>query len=70
MKAYEDWPQGDAGDAIDFACDHVKDKPMLFLEDWRVGRADQWPEYMKWLATQHAGAKAAKARRAQPQVKP
>jgi hypothetical protein len=52
------WPQGDAGDAIDFACDHAKE-PMFFLEDWRSGRADEWPEYMHWLKVQRDGARAA-----------
>lgn len=42
------WPLGDAGDAVDFACDHAKE-PVFFLEDWRADRAGEWPDYMKWL---------------------
>jgi hypothetical protein len=52
------WPQGDAGDAVDFACDHAKE-PIFFLNDWRSGRADEWPEYMRWLNVQRDGARAA-----------
>jgi hypothetical protein len=55
------WPQGDAGDAIDFACDHISPMPKMrwFLEDWRGGKADEWPDYMRWLNVQREGARAA-----------
>lgn len=48
----------EAADAIDFACDHASE-PLFFLEDWRMGRANEWPEYMRWLKAQRDGARAA-----------
>lgn len=54
------WPQGEAADAIDFACDHASE-PLFFLEDWRMGRANEWPEYMRWLKVQRDGARAAQS---------
>jgi hypothetical protein len=63
--AYWDRPFGDAGDAIDYALDHLS--PMAntrwFLDDWRLAGADsnfadRWPDYMRWLKVQQEGAKA------------
>lgn len=56
---------GDAGDAIDFACDHAGE-PIFFLEDWRKDGAIEWLEYQRWLAVQREGAKRARA--AQPKA--
>jgi hypothetical protein len=46
------WPNGDAGDAVDFACDHAKE-PLFFLEDWRKDGAREWPDYRRWLKVQY-----------------
>ena len=60
-------PQGDAGDAIDFAVGHcAPDEAVAFLDDWRSDRTDEWPGYVKWLATQRRGAAEAKARTPSP----
>lgn len=57
-------PQGDAGDAIDWACGHARaGEALAFLDDWRMDRADEWPEYMKWVAFQHKCAAESKAER-------
>jgi hypothetical protein len=64
-RAYWERPFGDAGDAIDYALDHLS--PMAntcwFLDDWRLAGADsnfaaRWPGYMRWLKVQQEGAKA------------
>jgi hypothetical protein len=49
---------GSAGDAIDFACDHIQwpAEAMEFLEDWRGDKASEWPGYVRWLAVQREGA--------------
>jgi hypothetical protein len=67
LPPYHERPFGDAGDAVDFACDHCgPEEALAFLEDWRGDRAGEWPGYMKWLAVQHAGAaQAIEARRAE-----
>jgi hypothetical protein len=56
------WPQGDAGDAIDYACDHIMSgsfEAMQFLEQWREGRANERRDYVHWLKVQRDGARAA-----------
>lgn len=57
------WPNGDAGDAIDFALDHTDSSFEMydFLECWREGRLCQWPAYHRWLQVQRDGARAAKS---------
>jgi hypothetical protein len=64
-RAYWERPFGDAGDAVDFALDHLSPMPKMrwFLEDWRSAGADsnfaaEWPDYMRWLKAQQEGAKA------------
>lgn len=49
---------GAAGDALDFALDRIDDlyEQGSFLDNWRHGDVDEWPEYRSWLATQRAGA--------------
>jgi hypothetical protein len=66
VSSEEAWPLGKAGDAVDFACDHISDrlKAIGFLEGWREGDVGEWPEYSKWLAVQHKGAKSAAMRKA------
>lgn len=54
---------GDAGDAIDFACDHLRDDPRDFLEAWREGRLEDYPEYTKWIAFQRKCASEARQRK-------
>ena len=46
---------GDAGDALDFALDHIDDSYARtdFLEGWRLGDVSEWPEYTRWLAVQY-----------------
>src|SRR5690348_12755807 len=48
------WPFGDAGDAIDWACDHIDDKLEChtFLEAWRTGNLSEWSDYLEWAAFQ------------------
>jgi hypothetical protein len=56
-------PNGDAGDAIDFALGHIArpDDMRDFLEDWRDGRfIEDWQSYMEWLQVQRDGASLAK----------
>lgn len=60
--AYWERPNGDAGDALDWALDHIEGPEcdrIVFLEAWREGRLDEWPDYHRWLKVQHEGAKAA-----------
>jgi hypothetical protein len=49
---------GDAGDALDFALDHIDDtwSRTDFLESWREGDLAEWPEYTRWLEVQRQGA--------------
>lgn len=61
------WPNGDAGDALDYALDHIDDpyKRTDFLDTWRSAAGDdndlgEWPEYFRWLNTQRKGAATAK----------
>jgi hypothetical protein len=66
-RPYWERTHGDAGDALDFACDHCgPEEALAFLEDWRAGLADEWPGFMRWLKVQQDGAKASaiEARRA------
>lgn len=58
------WPNGDAGDAVDWACDHISvANAQRFLDDWRDGRDmdTRWPGYMKWMRYQRECARAALA---------
>jgi len=69
---YWERPFGDAGDAVDFACDHCEpEEALAFLEDWRSAPhgdlAGAWPGYMRWLKVQQDGARA--AARSLPQAK-
>lgn len=61
------WPNGDAGDAIDYALGHIVNPRMAikFLEEWRDGRdfLALWPAYARWLAVQRDGASAAVLKR-------
>lgn len=56
------WPNGDAGDAIDFACGHIEDATdaMDFLDNWRANfMLHRYPEYLRWLAVQRECARTA-----------
>lgn len=54
-------PNGDAGDAIDFALGHLdKSNVVAFLEDWREDRALEWSGYERWLEVQREGARKAR----------
>jgi hypothetical protein len=55
-------PYGDAGDALDFALDHIEDpfERSDFLECWRSGDVADWPEYFDWLHVQRVGAAEAR----------
>ena len=48
-------PLGDAGDAIDYALGHIPDQTeaMTFLDKWREGDVNEWPEYFTWLERQY-----------------
>lgn len=54
----KDDPLGNAGDAIDFAIDHIEDpfERTDFLDAWREGAVSEWPEYARWLQVQRDGA--------------
>jgi hypothetical protein len=51
----EKWANGDAGDALDWALDHLNDsyERTDFLECWREGDVSHWPEYAHWLSVQY-----------------
>jgi hypothetical protein len=55
-------PYGDAGDALDFALDHINDayERTDFLEGWREGDVSEWPEFFSWLHIQRTGAAEAR----------
>lgn len=56
-------PNGDAGDAIDYALGHIArpDEMRDFLEDWRDGRfIEDWRGYIEWLQVQRDGASEAR----------
>lgn len=61
-------PNGDAGDALDWALGHLAapQKQLGFLDDWRDGRDldTRWPGYMRWLGVQREGARKARALKA------
>ena len=46
---------GDAGDAIDYALGHIADpdEQSDFLDNWRAGTVDHWPDYARWLEVQY-----------------
>lgn len=56
-------PNGDAGDAIDWALDHlpIGDEISDFLSAWREGELGEWPDYLAWVKVQHDGAAEARA---------
>lgn len=48
-------PYGDHGtamQAIEFALDHLHVEHDTFLNSWREGDLDEWPEFYAWLAKQ------------------
>jgi hypothetical protein len=61
-------PYGDAGDALDFALDHIRNShaQIAFLDDWRSAGdgfdfETRWPGFMQWLGVQREGAALAAA---------
>jgi len=42
--------RGTANDAIEWACDHETGfEAQVFLNAWRQGHLDEWPEFYDWL---------------------
>jgi len=62
MSADEKIELGDAGDALDWALDHLDDsfERTDFLESWRLGDVVEWPGYSRWLERQRKGAAEAR----------